>query len=376
MAITGSIIMAATAGSLGVAVGGSVVRASTMPSAWTIAACDVGQGDAFVVRSGDSVAVIDAGPSARDVDMCLERLGVNHIELIVLTHYDRDHIGGLEAVLRRSTEATRALVGRASRPADERVIKQLNGSGIRHVSGELGQKGVLGTLSWRVLWPANRSDAQPAVGNKGSVTIAFEGDGLRSLFLGDLGEESQDALLAVSTVPKFDVVKVAHHGSADQSERLYRQIGAAVGLISAGRGNRYGHPTDHLLSLLRATGTGVLRTDAVGMIVVAPDDVSLEGPASGNRVPSHIVFWTERPAPEVVGQPGTISLDGSIRETCDRQRHLIETRHCGGDSAGSVEQDSLGFSRFGVGDRVIPCGAGYSPFARFIARRQPQFGGE
>ncbi|MFR0657068.1 hypothetical protein SB719_21215, partial [Pantoea sp. SIMBA_079] len=84
------------------------------------------------------------------------------------------------------------------------------------------------------LWPPASGPPDLETGNSGSLTLEAEGDGLRSIFLGDLGEEAQDALLATRGVRPVDVVKMAHHGSADQSPALYRALGARVGLVSVG----------------------------------------------------------------------------------------------------------------------------------------------
>ena len=66
-----------------------------MPHEWTIAACDIGQGDAVLLRSGGAVALIDTGPDPGPLDACLARLGLAHIDLLVLTHFDLDHVGGV-----------------------------------------------------------------------------------------------------------------------------------------------------------------------------------------------------------------------------------------------------------------------------------------
>jgi competence protein ComEC len=108
------------------------------------------------------------------------------------------------------------------------------------------------------------------VGNDGSVTIEFDGLGIRSLFLGDLGEEAQKALQASVRLEPVDVVKVAHHGSNDQDSALYARLRATVGLISVGADNGYGHPTKEALDALRSAGTTALRTDRHGLVVVAP----------------------------------------------------------------------------------------------------------
>ncbi len=72
------------------------------PAGWVFAACDVGQGDALVLRAGPgSAVVVDAGPDPRAVDDCLRRLGVDHVPLLVLTHFHADHVDGVSGVLRR-----------------------------------------------------------------------------------------------------------------------------------------------------------------------------------------------------------------------------------------------------------------------------------
>ena len=129
------------------------------------------------------------------------------------------------------------------------------------------------------------------VGNPGSITITFDGRGIRSIFLGDLGQEAQDALRRVSPPGRVDVVKVAHHGSADQSPELYAELRARVGLISVGVKNTYGHPTNKLLTILASVGTLSACTDQEGMSVVAPG-------ADGA-----LVLWTEKVAAR--GPPGS-----------------------------------------------------------------------
>jgi competence protein ComEC len=112
-------------------------------------------------------------------------------------------------------------------------------------------------------------------GNPASVTIAFAGQPdcscLSSVFLGDLGEQAQSLVLAAGPIARVDVVKVAHHGSADQNPRTYEALSAAIGLIGVGAGNTYGHPTQLLLDMLDANGTVPFRTDRDGLVLVRAD---------------------------------------------------------------------------------------------------------
>jgi competence protein ComEC len=128
-------------------------------------------------------------------------------------------------------------------------------------------QGNLGDLRWQVLWPLPEVQAQST--NDASVVLSIVCPELTALFLGDLGQEAQDRLQRSYAVATVDVVKVSHHGSADQSPQLYRQLGAKLGLISVGRENGYGHPTDATLRTLRQSQTSVLRTDRQGAIAIA-----------------------------------------------------------------------------------------------------------
>jgi competence protein ComEC len=270
------------AGAIG---GGQVVRQLSMPADWQIAACDIGQGDAVLVRSAGQLALIDTGPDPVLLEKCLRELGVGRIQLLVLTHYDLDHVGGTAAVLGR---VDRAMVGPVSDAHDSRLREELAAAGAQVEEVAQGASGILGKLEWRVLWPPRRlGNVQP--GNDASVTVGFEGANscpsgcLSSLFLGDLGDEPQRKVLAANHILPVDVVKVAHHGSADQNQAMYQTLRARVGLISVGIDNDYGHPTAKLLAILATVGTSAERTDRQGMILVAP------GAGGGVKV------WSERP---------------------------------------------------------------------------------
>lgn len=275
-----ALLIACTGVYAGSVAGTGLARAAAFPSDWRIAACDIGQGDAVVVRDENAYALVDVGPDPVLLEHCLTTLGITRIDLLVLTHYDLDHIGGVDAVVGR---VGLALVGRPENPQDEQLHGRLAAGGATVRQAAAGDRGKLGSLDWSVLWPPAGSTA---TGNPGSVTVDFDGRGIRSLFLGDLGEDAQQAMSAAAAPASVDVVKVAHHGSADQSEALYRRLHATVGLISVGADNGYGHPTARLLGILAAAETVALRTDQGGMILVAPG-----GGAGALRV------WSEKPLP-------------------------------------------------------------------------------
>ena len=243
---------------IGLVAGGRLGTVLDRPGDWQIAMCDVGQGDATLVRSAGEVALIDTGPDPVLLSDCLADLGITHIDLLVLSHFDLDHVGGNSAIA-GMVEA--ALVG----PGGDDVVAALN---VPTQRAARGMTGALGDLRWQVYWPTTRVD-EP--GNDASVVIGFDcvSGCVSSLFLGDLGEQAQSRILALGALPAVDVIKVAHHGSADQDSRSYT-FGAAVGLIGVGAENDYGHPTDELLAILGDNGIAAYRTDRDGLILVAP----------------------------------------------------------------------------------------------------------
>jgi competence protein ComEC len=254
---------------VGIAAGGRLGTVLDRPSDWQVAMCDVGQGDATLVRSAGAVALIDTGLEPQLLADCLADLGITRIDLFVLTHYDADHSGGTDAVLGM---VDAALVGPRGEPKHDRIVGSLIEHGATVTQGQRGMTGTLGELRWTLYWPSARG-VEP--GNDAGLVIGFDcvaasSPCVSSLLLADLSAQGQSAMLAAGSLPPVDVVKVGHHGSRDQDPRSYEQLRAAVGLIGVGADNGYGHPTDELLAVLAANGTAVYRTDQNGLLLVAP----------------------------------------------------------------------------------------------------------
>ena len=270
-------------GATGAAIGGPLLATAGRPANWAYALCDVGQGDALVVRSAGKVAIVDTGPDPALLADCLRTLGIGSVDLLVLTHFDLDHVGGADALLGRVDSVITGPTGSAD---DERLLTGFRSSGATVTEVVQGQTGRLGSTRWRVLWPPARSPFEP--GNQSSVVLELLplgqcADGcVSAVLLGDLGEAAHDAMMRAGPVPDVELVKVGHHGSADQSAVLYRRLAADVGLIGVGE-NRYGHPTARALGMLGAAGTDVFRSDRHGLVLVA------ENPDGRLEV------WTERP---------------------------------------------------------------------------------
>jgi competence protein ComEC len=279
--VAASVVVLLLVGTLAGSVSTRISVQLARPGDWEIAGCDVGQGDAFLVRSAGHVAMIDTGPEAAKAQACLDELGIRHLDLLVLTHYDLDHVGGSSAV---EGKVDRVLVGPVSDAHDERLRDDFAAAGASVVAATRGMAGTLGDLNWQVLWPPSPlGEVEP--GNPASVTMYFScaSGCLSGLFLGDLGQDAQDLLLAAGPLPHVDVVKVAHHGSRDQEPRLYALVHATVGAIGVGADNPYGHPTRELLDTLATVGTRAVRTDRDGLYLLSP-----------GAHPGEVRIWSER----------------------------------------------------------------------------------
>ena len=269
------LLLAAVVGVVaGVGALSSIAGRWTLPERWGVLACDVGQGDAVLVRSAGSVALIDTGPDPEALERCLARVGIDQIDLLVLTHFDSDHVGGAAGVADRVTTVVHGPIGSADA---ERVRAAFEKQGADTLLARPGMQGTLGTASWRVLWPPADSRAFPA-GNDASVVLDIRGGGLpTSLFLGDLSASPQTALAASGAPdPPYDLVKVAHHGSADQDTRLYALADPAAALVTVGADNSYGHPRAEILGPLHDLGATVARTDTQGVIALWRTDAGVQ----------------------------------------------------------------------------------------------------
>jgi competence protein ComEC len=270
-------------------------RGGTVPADWAVVACDVGQGDALALRSGGSSAVVvDVGPSGPAADRCLDDLGVTRVDLLVLSHFHADHVGGLEDVLRGRT-VDRALVTATRDPADqaERALGLLEAAGVPVDVARPGDAATTGqgadAVAWEVLQagpPVAGGGGEEGGANDASVVLLAEVHGTEVITLGDLEDDGQAALvdeLERRGTGPVDVVKMAHHGSRTQSEALATVLSPTAALVSSGE-NTYGHPTDHALDLYRGTGATVLRTDTCGTFALVVRDDALA--AVGCRDPA------------------------------------------------------------------------------------------
>ncbi|RZT63940.1 competence protein ComEC [Microcella alkaliphila] len=260
---------------LGVTAGRDALTRIAVPTDWVIAQCDVGQGDAVLVRDGPLTVLIDTGPTAEALGECLDVLRVDQVDVFLISHFDLDHVGGVEAILGRVAAVWTGPVGR---DADQAVLDALIASGAEVHDVRQGDVLQPADARWEVLWPPDHRGVAP--GNDASVVVDVRfGAGCPQcpslLALGDLGESVQRTMMATADVRPVDVVKVSHHGSPDQFDEVYARAGAAVGLIGVGADNSYGHPAASVIDAVVNAGGTVSRSDLHGLVLVGADEDGL-----------------------------------------------------------------------------------------------------
>ena len=222
---------------------------------WQIANCDVGQGDAMVLKVADhSAVVIDTGPEPKLIDQCLRSLSIKEIPLLILTHPHADHIGGLSGAVKGRN------VGTIMRDAYRGEVLQIR------------------QMRIEILWPDGGvhqfqdNGAEGSQLNNQSIVALITTPDYSLLATGDIEPEVQRLI----NPPKVDFLKVAHHGSKYQDLGFNAAANPKLAIISVGKGNKYGHPYQGTLRLFKKA----LRTDLDGAVAIDP----VSGSISSSKV--------------------------------------------------------------------------------------------
>ncbi len=235
---------------------------------------DIGQGDSIFIQTPKNYQIlIDGGPT----DAVLEKLGENmdfwdkSIDLIVLTHADHDHLSGLIEVLKRYQVDYVLWNGLLKETGENNEWKRLiENGGFKEEIGFSGKKIKTSQVYFDILYPFEELKREEVKDfNSSSIVLRLVFGNNSFLFTGDITSSDEKDIIEKGLYIQSNVLKVAHHGSkTSSSDDFIRLVSPEIGVISAGRDNRYNHPAPEILEVLGKYDISILRTDLNGDIEI------------------------------------------------------------------------------------------------------------
>jgi competence protein ComEC len=269
---------------------------------------DVGQGDSILVRAPEGLDIlIDGGEARSGVVDYLERLGISQLDLVILTHPDSDHLGGVVDILDTLPVTKIVTNGQPhSTPLYEKFLDDIANSAIEYSEVKQGVKLTYNDLILNVLNPVSIQDDNL---NNNSLVIRLEYGSVSFMLTGDVQADGEAQMLASHIPLASTILKVAHHGSASSSTPAFLEaVHPATAVYTAGLGNQSGFPSPDTIANLTAVGARIYGTDQNGTVVITTDgiDYSLETEKQGDR--SGPVIPVEPEATETL-MPTTAVID-------------------------------------------------------------------
>ena len=246
----------------------------TMSScAMTTQVLDVGQGQCVLFVSQDHAAVVDCGGSGMNsagdkLGNQLELLGIRELDALILTHYDSDHINGLEALLER-TRVTQVIA--PTPEADSQDAETVKTLCARYDIpwNQLKRDEILSVGAGRLEIYAPLTEGKS---NESGLAVVSTVHDFDVLVTGDMDKATEKKLLKAKPLPDVEVLVAGHHGSSySTGKELLDATTPEAAVISVGEENSYGHPGQATLDRLKERNIAVYRTDLEGTITIQED---------------------------------------------------------------------------------------------------------
>ena len=237
---------------------------------------DVGQADAAILQCGDEVMMIDGGESSDSsliYSYLTKTLGITHIDYMIATHPHSDHIGGLSGALNACSVG---VVYSPVRSYDSKqfssLVKYTQKQGRDLTVPEVGDSFAFGDAQVQFLSPMKEYSNI----NDCSIVVRITHGNNTFLFTGDAEWDAEHDMVDSGYDLSAAVLKVGHHGSDTSSSYVFlREVMPKYAVISCGKDNSYGHPTEAVLSRLRDVSAQIFRTDLQGDVVFVSDGTTL-----------------------------------------------------------------------------------------------------
>lgn len=239
---------------------------------------DVGQADSSLIKSPAGAAIlVDTGKYESVLLQELRNENVDKINLLVLSHFDLDHVGATKKLL--DNYAVDLVM--FPDPPDKNdflykeILEELRLKNVKYYIASIGQIWKIGDLKVEIIAPTS-STGNYGTENDLSLVAKISYKNTDVLYTGDIEETGQNKLENLDNL-ESEIIKIPHHGSADSADKEFLMTAnPEYAVISVGEGNSYGHPSQKYLNLLKGFGVKIYRTDKNGNVTLLSDGNSVE----------------------------------------------------------------------------------------------------
>ncbi|BDR67186.1 metallo beta-lactamase superfamily hydrolase [Clostridium tetani] len=233
---------------------------------------DVNQGDSILIQQDGHNMLIDAGTNATETAVVsyLKHQGVTKLDYVIGTHPHEDHIGGLEKVI-DTFQVDKVFMPEINHTTQtfKSVVTSIKNKGLKISTPKVGNNYGLGNARWQILAPVSASYDNL---NNYSIVTKLKFGNNSFTFTGDAESLSEGEILQKQLDISSDVINIGHHGSrTSTTQNFLDKINPKYAVISCGKGNKYGHPTQETLNKLKNKGIKVYRTDECSNVIATSD---------------------------------------------------------------------------------------------------------
>lgn len=233
---------------------------------------DVGQGNASLVKNGKFVLLIDGGnrSNSRYYFSYVNSKNIDHVDYLLASHYDEDHIAGLISILNKKKVYN---VICPDYKKDTKIYKAFKKAILKSkakiIHPSVGDEFKLENAKFKILWPKAYKDS---LDNENSLVIRLEHGKNSFLFPQDADSKIEDQLIYSGYKLRSDVLMVGHHGSKySTTKEFLKEVRPKLAIISVGKNNRYKHPSSRVVNMIKNENIKLLRTDLDGDISLVSD---------------------------------------------------------------------------------------------------------
>ena len=221
----------------------------------------------------ERISLFDAGNNGNALSIVtyLKAQNISRLDYVIATHSHEDHIGSMDTVINTFGIGNVVMPKESSNTQTFRdFLTAIANKGLKPIEAKAGLKLDLGSEIYAELLAPNSSGYHDINDYSAVLRLVYGKNSF--LFTGDAETQSESEMLHLGSQLKVDVLKVGHHGSKTSSTAAFLKLVAPkYAIISVGKGNRYGHPTEEALGRLSGVGATIYRTDELGTIVCESD---------------------------------------------------------------------------------------------------------